>query len=73
MISKDGSKPLFEQQLEGYAICYHKTKVATPRQNGKVERQHRIDEEQFYRKKRMYGLKGGSRQLQKYITGALLR
>ena len=30
-------------------IEYHRIRIATPRHNGKVERQHRIDEQRFYK------------------------
>ena len=66
LISKSGSKTLFEKQLEEYDIIYHRIRVATPRHNGKVERQHGIDEKRFYRKMRMYGLADGRKQLKKY-------
>ena len=46
-------KSLFEEKLEKYGIIYHRIRVATPRHNGKVERQHRIDEARFYKKMRM--------------------
>lgn len=39
---------------------------ATPRHNGKVERQHRLDEQRFYSKMRMYSLEDGRKQLAKY-------
>ena len=40
--------------------------VATPRHNGKVERQRRIDEARFYKHMKMYNLKDGRRQLAVY-------
>ena len=59
-------KTLFEQYLEDNGIIYHRIRVATPRHNGKVERQHRIDEARFYKKMRMYSLEDGRRQLKAY-------
>lgn len=59
-------KSLFEERLERYGIIHHRIRVATPRHNGKVERQHRIDESRFYKKMRMYSLEDGRRQLDKY-------
>ena len=47
-------------------IIYHRIQVATPRHNGKVERQHRLDEQRFYSKMRMYDLAEGRKQLAKY-------
>lgn len=57
---------LFENALKQLEIKYHRIRVATPRHNGKVERQHRIDENRFYRKMRMYSLSDGRAQLTKY-------
>ena len=47
-------------------IAYHRIRIATPRHNGKVERQHRIDEQRFYRHMRMYSLADGRKQLAVY-------
>ncbi len=66
LLSKNGSKTLFERKLEEYDIIYHRIRVATPRHNGKVERQHRTDEQRFYSKMRMYNLADGRKQLQRY-------
>lgn len=59
-------KSLFEEKLENYGIIHHRIRVATPRHNGKVERQHRIDESRFYKKIRMYSLEDGRKQLERY-------
>ena len=59
-------KSLFEQTLEDSGILYHRIKVATPRHNGKVERQHRTDEKRFYKKMRLFRLADGRAQLAKY-------
>ena len=40
--------------------------VATPRHNGKVERQHRMDGVRFYSKTRMYSLEDGRKQIARY-------
>lgn len=45
---------------------YHRIRIATPRHNGKVERQHRTDELRFYKHMRMYSLADGCRQLAVY-------
>ena len=66
LISKDGKPSLFEKALEMWQIKYHRIRVATPRHNGKVERQHRCDELRFYKKMRMYSLEDGRKQLEKY-------
>lgn len=57
---------LFEEALMLLDIKYHRIRVATPRHNGKVERQHRTDEKRFYKKMRMYNLEDGRKQLAKY-------
>lgn len=57
---------MFEEQLQTYGILYHRIRVATPRHNGKVERQHRTDEKRFYTKMKMYNLADGRKQLSKY-------
>lgn len=59
-------KTLFEQHLENCGIIYHRIRVATPRYNEKVERQHRIDEVRFYSHLRMYGLTDGRKQMKTY-------
>jgi transposase len=67
LLTKDRhKKTLFEEALENMDIIYHRIRVATPRHNGKVERQHRIDEQRFYKKMRMYSLEDGRAQLKKY-------
>ena len=64
--SNDGKPSLFEKTLEVCNIKYHRIRVATPRHNGKVERQHRTDEKRFYKKMKMYNLMDGRKQLEKY-------
>ena len=66
LISNKPKPTLFEKQLAEYGIKYHRIKVATPRHNGKVERQHRTDEARFYQKMKMYSLSDGRKQLEKY-------
>ena len=66
LLSNDGQPSLFEKALELSGIKYHRIRVATPRHNGKVERQHRIDEQRFYKKMKMYNLEDGRQQLAKY-------
>lgn len=63
----DKPKPtLFEAELEKLGIKYTRIRIATPRHNGKVERQHRTDEKRFYSKMRMYSLEDGRKQLAAY-------
>lgn len=66
LISNDGKPSLFEEMLDKCNIKYHRIRVATPRHNGKVERQHRTDEKRFYKKIKMYSLADGRKQLEKY-------
>lgn len=66
LVSNDGKPSLFEKALMKCNIKYHRIRVATPRHNGKVERQHRTDENRFYRKMKMYNLEDGRAQLAKY-------
>lgn len=57
---------LFESGLIEHGIEYQRIRIATPRHNGKVERQHRQDEERFFSRLRMYSLEDGRKQLAKY-------
>jgi len=66
LISKEPTPTLFEQALIDAKITYKRIRVATPRHNGKVERQHRSDQKRFYSKLRMYSLEDGRKQLSKY-------
>ena len=67
LISNDpNDKSLFELKLEEYQISYHRIRIATPRHNGKVERQHRIDQQRFYDRLRMFSLEDGRKQLAVY-------
>jgi transposase-like protein len=66
LIAKAKHKTLFEEALEDMDVIYHRIKIATPRHNGKVERQHRKDEQRFYRRMKMYSLEDGRVQLHKY-------
>ena len=66
LVVKAKHKTLFEDALKDMGIIYHRIQIATPRHNGKVERQHRKDEQRFYRKMKMYNLEDGRRQLKAY-------
>ena len=59
-------KSLFESKLEENDILYHRIRIATPRHNEKVERQHRIDQQWFCNHLRMYSLEDGRKQLAVY-------
>lgn len=64
--SKDQKPTMFETLLKEYGIIYHRIRVATPRYNGKVERQSRQVEERFYRYMKMYNLADGKKPLEVY-------
>lgn len=49
-------KTLFEETLEKLGIEYRTIKPHTPKENGRVERSHRKDQERFYYKKVFYSL-----------------
>jgi len=66
LVIKSKHKTMFEDALEEMGIMYQRIRIATPRHNGKVERQHRTDEMRFYSKMRMYSLEDGRRQLAVY-------
>ena len=57
---------LFEQKLKDEGIEYQRIRVATPRHNGKVERQNGIDGTRFYDKLKIYCLEDGQKQLAAY-------
>jgi len=59
-------KTLFEQALLELDIDYQRIRIATPRHNGKVERQHRTDQLRFYNGLRMFSLADGRKQLAVY-------
>ena len=67
LISNDPNDlSMFESKLQEYGILYHRIRVATPRHNGKVERQHREDQKRFYNKMNMFHLMDGQKQLERY-------
>lgn len=72
LVKDPKSKTLFEKALEDMDIIYHRIRVATPRHNGKVERQHRLDEKRFYSKMRMYSLADGRNQLERYNKSQII-
>jgi len=63
---KSKHKTLFEEALATMEIIYKRIRIATPRHNGKVERQHRTDEMRFYSNMKMYNLVDGRNQLAEY-------
>lgn len=49
-------KTMFEKRLEELGIEYKNIEPHTPKQNGKVERSHRKDQERFYYGRKFYSL-----------------
>lgn len=66
LVNDKNDLTLFEQELAERSIEYQRIRVATPRHNGKVERQNGIDSERFFSKFRMYSLEDGQKQLAVY-------
>ena len=66
LVVKAKHKTLFEEALGQMDIIYHRIRIATPRHNGKVERQHRTDTMRFYDTLRMFGLAEGRKKLSAY-------
>lgn len=56
----------FELRMQEYGILYHRIRPATPRHNGKVERQNRLDQDRFYDELKMFSLNDGRMQLTAY-------
>jgi len=66
LVVKAEYKTLFEEALDEMDIIYKRIRIATPRHNGKVERQHRTDQLRFYDRMKMYSLTDGRKQLAVY-------
>lgn len=66
LVTKSTHLTMFEEALGEMGIEYKRIRIATPRHNGKVERQHRTDGMRFYANLRMYSLEDGRRQLAVY-------
>lgn len=66
IVTKSKHLTMFEELLLEMGIIHHRIQIATPRHNGKVERQHRIDEERFYKHMKLYNLEDGRKQLSNY-------
>ena len=56
-------KTLFEKALEDFGIRHKLIRPFTPRHNGKVERSHRKDNEEFYASHRFYSFEDFKKQL----------
>jgi len=66
LVTKSEHKTLFEQALYNLDIIYKRIRIATPRHNGKVERQHRTDQMRFYNSLKMVSLADGRKKLANY-------
>lgn len=66
LVTKSKHKTLFETALMEMGILYHRIRIATPRHNGKVERQNRTDMIRFYNHLKMFSLEDGRKQLAVY-------
>ena len=66
MVTTAKHKTLFEEALIDLGIEYKRIRIATPRHNGKVERQHRTDNLRFYSALKMFNLEDGRNQIGAY-------
>lgn len=64
--SKTPTPTMFEECLKKHGIHHKLIKPYTPRHNGKVERSHRKDNENFYALRKFYSLKDFEKQLKVY-------
>ena len=60
---KNSKKTLFEYTLAKFGIRHKLIKPFTPRHNGKVERSHRKDNEEFYASHKFYSFDDFKKQL----------
>ncbi len=63
---KSTQKTLFEQALLDMGIEYKRIRIATPRHNGRVERQHGLDGKRFYRREKFYSLEEARLKIARY-------
>jgi transposase-like protein len=66
LVVKSKHKTLFEEALSDMDILYKRIRIATPRHNGKVERQHRTDNIRFYSTLKFLNLAEGRAKMAKY-------
>lgn len=67
--ASDENRSLFERRLHEKGIEHRKIRPYTPRHNGKVERSHRKDNENFYAIRHFYSLEDFKKQLAAYNKG----
>jgi len=58
----------FEQMLEVLRIKYRRIRVGTPKHNGRVERQHGLDMQRFYKRQSFISLEDARQKIAKYNT-----
>ena len=63
LTSKKPKSTLFESTLEQLGIRHKLIRPFTPRHNGKVERSHRKDNEEFYTVRKFYSFEDFKKQL----------
>jgi transposase InsO family protein len=66
LVVKKPELSLFEEALVNMGIEYKRIRIATPRHNGRVERQHGLDGERFYNKNKFYSLADARTKLAVY-------
>jgi hypothetical protein len=66
LVVKSPHKTLFEETLVNMGIDYKRIRIATPRHNGRVERQHGLDAIRFYSKHKFFSLADARTKLAKY-------
>jgi len=66
-LGTDKHQTIFEAKLEELKIEYKNIKPYTPRHNGKVERSHRKDQENFYNKRKFHSLEDIKEQGRYYL------
>ena len=66
LVVKSPHKTLFEDALIELGIDYKRIRIATPRHNGRVERQHGLDGIRFYSKNKFYSLTDARSKVAKY-------
>jgi transposase InsO family protein len=65
-VTKATHKTLFEEALAEFGIEYKRIRIATPRHNGRVERQHGLDQKRFYNKNKFYSLADAQKKVSSY-------
>lgn len=66
LVTNSRLKSLFEEALEQLQINYRRIRIATPRHNGRVERQHGLDAKRFYNKQKFYSLEQAQQRITAY-------